>query len=89
MSVLIFITLGLSSGAVWYLLSSSAADNSRIVSGGADRLVMLTDVSTGKPIRKYRGHISVSESLCVSATYVHATPGQLTLPHSGEHVHAE
>ena len=49
--------------AVWvFLLYSSAADNSRIVSGAADRLVMLTDVSTGKAIRKFRGHISVSES---------------------------
>ena len=54
-------------GGVGTLLCCSAADNSRIVSGAADRLVMLTDVSTGKPIRKFRGHISVSESLHVQA----------------------
>lgn len=56
---------------VWaLLLCSSAADNSRIVSGAADRLVMLTDVSTGKAIRKFRGHISVSKSSHVQTVHM-------------------
>ena len=38
---------------------SSAHDNSRLVSGGVDKVVMLTDVGTGQPIRKLRGHLSV------------------------------
>ena len=44
----------------------SARDNSRIVSCGADKLVILTDVSTGNIIRKYRGHLEVRSSfLCL------------------------
>ena len=35
-------------------------DNSRLCSGSADKIVQLTDVGTGQPIRKFRGHISVS-----------------------------
>ena len=41
------------------------------MSGGADKIVFLTDVGTGQPIRKLRGHLSVSGasySDCV-ATY--------------------
>jgi mitogen-activated protein kinase organizer 1 len=33
-------------------------DNSRLCSAGADKIVKLTDVGTGQPIRKLRGHIS-------------------------------
>ena len=40
--------------------STRSHDNSRLCSGGADKIVQLTDVGTGQPIRKYRGHISVS-----------------------------
>ena len=40
--------------------SFSSWDNSRIASGGADKIVFLTDVGTGQPIRKLRGHLSVS-----------------------------
>ncbi len=35
-------------------------DNSRIVSAGADKMVLVLDVGTGQPIRKLRGHLSVS-----------------------------
>ena len=38
----------------------SSWDNSRIASGGADKIIFLTDVGTGQPIRKLRGHLSVS-----------------------------
>ena len=38
-------------------------DNSRLCSAGADKTVQLTDVGTGQPIRKFRGHISVSSEL--------------------------
>lgn len=31
-------------------------DNSKFITGGADKLVFLTDVLEGKPIRKYQGH---------------------------------
>ena len=34
-------------------------DSGRIVSGREDRVVILTDVGTGKPVRKFRGHLSV------------------------------
>lgn len=37
--------------------AAAARDNGRIVSSGADKLVILTDVSTGNVIRKYRGHL--------------------------------
>ena len=33
------------------------------MSSGADKLVILTDVSTGNVIRKYRGHLEVQSSL--------------------------
>ncbi len=32
--------------------------NSQFVTGGGDKLVFLTDVLEGKPIRKYQGHTS-------------------------------
>ena len=38
-------------------------DNGRLVSGGADKVVILTDVGTGQPIRKFRGHMSVSSQI--------------------------
>ena len=39
----------------------SSHDNGRIVCGGADKIVLLMDVSTGMAIRKFRGHYGVSE----------------------------
>lgn len=45
------------------LLYYSSWDNSRIASGGADKIVFLTDVGTGQPIRKLRGHLSVSGNI--------------------------
>ena len=36
-----------------------AHDNGRIVCGGADKQVLLMDVSTGQAIRKFRGHNGV------------------------------
>jgi len=38
--------------------ADASHDNSRLVSGGADKIVFLTDVGTGQPIRKLRGHLS-------------------------------
>lgn len=43
----------------YILYPFSSHDNSRLVSGGVDKMVMLTDVGTGQPIRKLRGHLSV------------------------------
>ncbi|XP_003390666.1 PREDICTED: WD repeat domain-containing protein 83-like [Amphimedon queenslandica] len=36
--------------------ATAAHDNGRIICGGRDKVVYLLDVSTGQPIRKYRGH---------------------------------
>lgn len=52
----------------------SSHDNSRLASGGADKTVLLTDVGTGQPIRKFRGHISVSgHYVCLDFHYAHPT----------------
>ena len=48
----------------------SSWDNSRIVSGGADKIVFLSDVGTGQPIRKLRGHLSVSGQVYIWNTDV-------------------
>lgn len=41
-------------------LNNRSHDNSRIACGGADKQVLLIDVSTGLSIRKFRGHHAVS-----------------------------
>lgn len=40
-------------------------DNGRIACGGADKQVILIDVSTGLSIRKFRGHHAVSRNIDV------------------------
>jgi len=42
------------------IIVCSTHDNSRLVSGGADKVVIITDVGTGQSIRKFRGHMGVS-----------------------------
>jgi mitogen-activated protein kinase organizer 1 len=39
--------------------AAAAHDNGRLVCGGGDKIIYLLDVSTGQPIRKYRGHYGV------------------------------
>ena len=39
-------------------------DNSKFVTGGGDRTVVVTDVVEGKPIRKWAGHTSRINSVC-------------------------
>ena len=46
-----------------YRLTCRAHDNSRIVCAGADKVVLMIDVGTGQPIRRLRGHTSVSHLL--------------------------
>ena len=41
-----------------------ANDNTKFITGGGDKLVMLTDVIHGKYIRKYTGHTSRVNSVC-------------------------
>ncbi len=48
------------------MVSARSHDNGRIVSGGADKVVILTDVGTGQPIRKFRGHLGVSYCTFIS-----------------------
>lgn len=62
-----------------YDVSSLAisSDNSKFVTGGGDRNVLLTDVAEGKFVRKYTGHTARVNSVCynnsgnviVSASY--------------------
>lgn len=33
-----------------------SSDNSQIASGGGDKMIFVWDVTTGKPLRKFRGH---------------------------------
>jgi mitogen-activated protein kinase organizer 1 len=44
-------------------LKERTEDNGRFVSCGADKLVFLWDVTTGKTIRKFQGHDSVIKFL--------------------------
>ena len=39
-------------------------DNSKFISGGGDKNIILTDVILGKYIRKYTGHTARVNSLC-------------------------
>lgn len=39
--------------------AQSSSDNSQICSCGMDKYVCLTDVATGKSLRKYRGHAGI------------------------------
>jgi mitogen-activated protein kinase organizer 1 len=43
--------------------AAAAHDNGRLVCGGGDKIIYLLDVSTGQPIRKYRGHYGVINCL--------------------------
>ena len=55
-------TYDFSARATWLYICVifRAHDNSRIVCAGADKVVLMIDVGTGQPIRRLRGHTSVS-----------------------------
>lgn len=42
-------------------------DNSKFITGGGDKNIILTDVIEGKYIRKYTGHTSRVNSVCFNA----------------------
>lgn len=44
-----------------------AKDNSKFVTGGGDKTLILTDVIEGKTIRKYLGHNGRVNSICFNA----------------------
>ncbi len=44
------------------LTCAASKDNARLGSGGADKAVVLWDVSSGKSLRKFRGHVGASIS---------------------------
>lgn len=41
-------------------------DNAKFISGGGDKNIILTDVISGKFLRKYTGHTSRVNSVCFS-----------------------
>ena len=52
-----------SSVSVWLPVSFIRSDNSRLASCGGDRQVFLWDVSSGRIVRKFRGHDSEVRSV--------------------------
>lgn len=43
-----------------------ASDNSKFITGGGDKIVFLTNVEDGKNIRKYQGHTSTVNCVCLN-----------------------
>ena len=57
------LVVGVSNHMTFHSVTCRSHDNSRIVSGGADKVVLVLDVSTGQPIRNIRGHYGVKIKL--------------------------